>query len=191
MEVKTFEHRPLVKTRWIRTHVSGPKPCNVLAFLRCKVAGMPYEYFDGELSRYRVLFTTDFAIGKYNQAQHQWYEANTLISAAAVLRTINTTTDFQFIAAVEWIAAGVREADGRLQFTIQHANLMSGGGINDSIVYHADLTAYVLLYEPRAELPPPGNFGQRVALDPIKYFPGDERELIYTDDPRLIRKSSK
>ena len=170
MSVQTFENETLVKTRWIRTHVSGPKPCNTLAFLRCRIAGMPYPYFAGELYRYRVRFTTDFEIGDYKQANYQWYQSNTLISAAAVIRSLNTTTDFQFIAAVESIAAGIRQGDGKLQFEIQHANLMSGGDVNDSIVYYADLTAYVLLYEPREELPAPGNFGHRLVLTPIKHF---------------------
>ena len=148
------------KTRIIRTPAAGPQPCNTLVFLRCLVLGMDAPIIDDGISRNTVQFQTEFRLDGYLQSQFEWYKANTLVSAAASLRFLNTTTDVRFIAAVDSVEPELQQLDGSLEFRcglagyLQDDTFFSGG---NELVLSASLTAYVLCYEPRAERPPSGS----------------------------------
>lgn len=152
----------LAKTRIIRSAAAGPEPCNTLAFLRCNVPGIDVPLVDDEVARDTIHFQTEFRIDGYLNSQYQWYLDNTLVSATASLRFINTTTDMQFLMAVDTVTPDLEQQDGTLTFKVDMAAYMQddawfGGG--EELVITASLTAYVLCFEPRPERPPSG--GQR------------------------------
>lgn len=84
---------------------------------------------------------------------------NTLVSATASLRFLNTTTHLSFLMAVDTVTPELQQLDGSLAFEVglaawfQDDAWFAGG---EELVLTASLTAYVLCYEPRAERPPSG-----------------------------------
>lgn len=150
----------LVETRILRTPAAGPEPCNTLAFLRCLVPGLDVGVaVDGETVRAVVSFQTEFRLDGYLQSQFEWYKANTLVSATASLKALNTTTDLTFLLAVDKVEAELRQLDGGLAFHVTCAAMMQNDALfagYEEVVLTAALTAYVLCYEPRAERPPTG-----------------------------------
>jgi hypothetical protein len=150
----------LVETRILRTPAAGPEPCNTLAFLRCLVPGMDVGVaVDGETVRTVVSFQTEFRLDGYLQSQFEWYKANTLVSATASLKALNTTTDLTFLLAVDKVEAELRQLDGSLAFHVTCAAMMQNDALfagHEEVVLTAALTAYVLCFEPRAERPPSG-----------------------------------
>lgn len=167
----------LVETRIIRTPAAGPEPCNTLAFLRCLVPGMDVGVTeDGQTARTVVSFQTEFRLDGYLQSEFDWYKANTLVSATAALKLLNTTTDLTFMLAVEKVEPELRQLDGSLAFHVTCAAMMQNDDIfpgYEEVVLTASLTAYVLCFEPRAERPPSG--GQRT---PWRQFVEEGRSVI-------------
>lgn len=149
----------IAKTRIIRSPAAGPEPCNTLVFLRCLVPGLDVPISNDEHVRSTLHFQTEFRLDGYLQAQYQWYTENTLVSATASLRFINTTTDLSFRMAVDFVSPELQQLDGSLAFHVGLGAWMQddawfGGG--EELVLTASLTAYVLCFEPRAERPPSG-----------------------------------
>jgi len=181
--VPTIEYEKLVRTQWIQTQVSGPKPCNNLAFIRCQVPGKAIETGDPDVDRWRIRFTTDFVIKNVDKNNRGWYQENTCVSAAAFIEVLNASDDTDFVFAVEAVEADISQ-DGNLVFETQMAMQSSTHGVATTM--DVVVTAYVLLYEPRAEpTPPSGNFGQRLNLEPIRAF-GKKRKI----DASQMRKLS-
>lgn len=149
----------LARTRIIRSAATGPEPCNTLAFLRCNVPGIDVPLVDDDIAKDTIHFQTEFRLDGYVQSQYQWYLDNTLVSATASLRFINTTTDMRFLMAVDTVTPDLEQQDGTLTFKVDMAAYMqddawfSGG---NELVITASLTAYVLCFEPRPERPPSG-----------------------------------
>ncbi|HUU34210.1 MAG TPA: hypothetical protein VMW48_09100 [Vicinamibacterales bacterium] len=149
----------VARTRILRSPATGPEPCNTLAFLRCNVPGLDVPLANDEVARHTVRFQTEFRLDGYVQSEYQWYLDNTHVSATASLRFLNTTTDLQFLMAVDTVTPELQQLDGTLTFHVGLAAYMQddawfGGG--DELVLTASLTAYVLCFEPRAERPPSG-----------------------------------
>jgi hypothetical protein len=162
-----------IRTDMIRTPVTGPKPANTLVFLQCRASGADMGMRSFDLIRYRVRFKSQFQIDGYAQARNDWYQANTLISATGMLRVASTTTDFEFLMALDSVEPFL-DLDGGIGFEIQVGFQIDGVGLLDKDV-EMDVTfnvcAYALVYEPRAELPPSGQQRQRWRRHP------DEIEL--------------
>jgi hypothetical protein len=154
-----MSERPPIDTRMIRTRATGPEPCNTLVFLRCLHPGLGVGVPNDELTRSTIRLQTAFRPDGYAQAQYPWYRDNTLVSATASLKLINTTTDLSFLFAVDAITPVLSEVDGGLGFDLDLASWFQ----NDALFGAAELamtvaiTAYVLCYEPRSERPPSGS----------------------------------
>lgn len=148
-----------MKTRMIRTPVTGPDPANTLVHLEGKARGFDQMGTFGRMHREDIHFRTEFRIDGYQQARHDWYLDNTLVSATAMLRMLNTETDHIFTFAVDAIAP-VLEPDGTLAFVVSLAQLIDDEAIFPSTNVMAQMgvtvSAYVLCYEPRAERPKSG-----------------------------------
>ncbi len=150
---------PIAKTRMIRSAASGPEPNNTLVFLRCLVPGLDVPVANDEHVRSVIRFQTEFRLDGYLQPQFDWHQANTLVSATASLRFLNTTTDLSFLMAVDTVEPELLQLDGSLAFHVglgawfQDDAWFAGG---EELVLTASLTAYVLCFEPRAERPPSG-----------------------------------
>ncbi|MDX6677722.1 MAG: hypothetical protein QOE31_1774 [Solirubrobacteraceae bacterium] len=148
------------QTRIIRTPAAGPEPCNTLAFLRCLVPGADVAITPNSGSkRLDVKFSTEFRLDGYLQSQFDWYRANTLVSASASLRFLNTTTDLTFCMAVDHVTPELQQLDGSLAFICglmasMEDDALFGG--YEELVLTASLTAYVLCFEPRVQMPPSG-----------------------------------
>jgi len=147
-----------MKTAMIRTPASGPEPANTLAYIAGKARGDAHPWVFGHWNRVAMKFRTEFKIDGFVQAQHEWYQASTLVSATAMLRFLNTTTDLQFGFAVDRVEHFI-DPDGTLGFVCEQAAFADddawfGGG--EEIVFNYALSAWILLYEPRAERPPSG-----------------------------------
>lgn len=156
-----------MKTRMIRTPVTGPDPANTLVHLEGKARAFDEHGASyGEWRHDDVEFRTEFRIDGYQQQIHDWYEENTQVSATAMLRMLNTETDLIFTFAVDALQPFL-DLDGTLGFTINfreyidddawfpESGLMTQMGVS--------VSAYVLCYEPRPERPPSG--GQRTVWD--------------------------
>jgi hypothetical protein len=142
----------------IRTPASGPEPANTLAYIAGKARGNDQSGILGRWDRVALKFRTEFKIDGFVQAQLEWYKANTLVSATAMLRFLNTTTDLQFGFAIDRVEHFI-DPDGTLGFVCEQAcfaddDAWFGGG--EEIVFNYALSAWILLYEPRTERPPPG-----------------------------------
>jgi hypothetical protein len=148
-----------VFTEFIRIPAAGPDPCNTLAFLRCSggaVATPPTPGRGGLRAGFR--FETRFRIDGFQQSKYNWYLANTLVSATAHLRDIRASTDMTFQLSVESVTPHL-SPDGVIGFDCQ---LVGEGEVNEEVHVGYGVSAYVLLYEPRVELPRPGVFSQRL-----------------------------
>jgi hypothetical protein len=148
-----------MKTRMIRTPVTGPDPANTLVHLEGRAPGLDGGGIRGKWDRQELAFLSEFRIDGYQQADHEWYLENTLVSATAMLRMLNTETDLVFAFAVDRIEPSLA-LDGTLGFTIAYSQY-----IDDDAVFPptgmvtqlgATVSAYVLCFEPRAERPPHG-----------------------------------
>jgi hypothetical protein len=164
-----------VATTFIRVPVAGPEPYNTLAFVRCKASGVDISLSPAANTtiRFQSRFKSKFVIDGFQQARHTWYEDNTQISAAAFIQILNQTDDNAFIYAVESVDAFI-DLDGAIGFELGIAIFQSGPGLAGSQVLallSVTVSAYVLLYEPVALLPPAGNFVKRSAA------PADSVEL--------------
>jgi hypothetical protein len=150
-----------VETEVIRTPAAGPDPLNTLAFVRCAGGGADVATNRVDtLYRYRVHFLSKFRIDGFAQANIDWYRANTLVSATAFVRLYNETEDTNFVCAVDAIVPFI-DLDGSLGFEVDLAQLCGGPalfGVTPEISFGFNVSAYVLLFEPRVELPKPGKF---------------------------------
>lgn len=149
----------IIETKIIRSPATGPEPCNTLVFLQCRVPGLDVPVLNDERVSHRIRFQTEFRLDGYLQAKYDWYKENTLVSATASLKFVNTTTDLSFMMAVDYVEPLLQQLDGSLAFDVGLAawfqdDAWFGGG--EEIALTATLTAYVLCYEPRAERPPSG-----------------------------------
>jgi hypothetical protein len=181
-------------TEFIRIPVSGPKPLNTLAYIRCRGGGL----FGGplELHRYRASFVSTFQIAKFDQADLEWHRANSRISAAPFFFQLDTSSDFSFVMALEDIKPFIDDF-GRIGFEVQIAQHGDFGGRlfsgTDWLLGAYSVSAYALIYEPRAEPPLPPLPGQ----SPRKLHPeappprfGKKKKFIITDTFGLTGSSS-
>lgn len=141
------------ETDIIRTRAAGPEPCNTLVFLRCLALGIDLQTH-GNNFRGDAKFSTEFRLDSYIQGQYEWYKENTLVSATASMRFLNTTTDLTFMMAVDHVYPELQQIDGSLAFTFGYAGRMEddawfSGGV---MVLEVTITAYVLCFEPVTEV---------------------------------------
>jgi hypothetical protein len=153
-----IEARNPMRTRMIRTPATGPEPANKLAYIAGGASGYAKPIKWGRWDRVAFKFNTEFKIDGFAQSQLEWYEQNTLVSATAMLRFLNTTTDLQFGFAVDRVTHFIAP-DGTLGFICEEATFADndaifGGG--EEIAWTYALSAWVLLFEPRIERPAPG-----------------------------------
>lgn len=99
---------------------------------------------------------------------------------------MNISTDAAFVFAIDTIAADVTD-DGRLAFEVQLASQIPELGILTKEIdaaYHYEVSAYVLMYEPRVEPPPPGNFGQKLVFEvpPRLEIAKKKKQAVIFDD---------
>lgn len=148
----------IIETKIIRTPASGPEPCNTLVFLQCRVPGIDVPVQNDERVSSRIRFQTEFRIDGYLQSKYDWYKHNTLISATASLKALNTTTDLSFMMATEYVEPILQQLDGSLAFDVGLAAWFQDDSWFDrnELALTATLTAYVLCYEPREERPATG-----------------------------------
>jgi hypothetical protein len=156
------------RTEIIRTPASGPDPANTLAFVRCTGSGGDVGISTSELARFEVEFKSKFKIDGFLQAKYDWYLQNTMVSATGVIRLMNTTTDLEFLFALDSCTPFI-DLDGTLGFKCVVAMQIDGLGLFEKtaeIDFSYNVSAYVLLFEPRAELPPSGLQRQRWLFNP-------------------------
>ena len=169
-----------VDTAVIRTPATGPDPLNVLAFVRFRTGGVDIHYAEREkLYRWRVGFLTQFMIDGFTQADHEWYQSNTLVSATASLTMMNIYDDTSFVMAVDAITPFV-DLSGALGFTVDLA-IMSG----EEITFSVRGTAYVACFEPQREPMKTRDYHQGGALPSASGGHRDERARFV--DPRARR----
>ena len=151
---------PVAKTKIIRTPATGPEPANQLVFLRCRVPGADVGVaVDDQLVQWESHFLTEFRLDGYTQANFDWYVENTLVSATASLKLMNTTTDLTFLLGIDTVEPELEQRDGTLGFRCRLAAKFQNDAIfasREEIALVATLTAYVLCWEPRAAVPPGG-----------------------------------
>jgi hypothetical protein len=151
-----------VKTKMIRTLAAGPKPANTLAFIQCRASGADIEVHGEGTVAWETEFKSQFTIDGFQQSKHDWYLANTVISATGMLRLANTTTDFEFLIALDSVDPFL-DVDGVVGFNCRFALGMDGLGLFvqsagiDAVWY---VCAYILCFEPRPELPPSGGLSR-------------------------------
>jgi hypothetical protein len=161
-----------VPTDIIRTQAFGPKPANTLVFLKCRASGADIATNRTGLLQFEVEFKSKFRIDGYLQAKHDWYLANTRVSATGMIRLASTTTDCEFLMALDSVDSFIDELDGVLGFKCGFALQIDGLGFFEEsagIDLVCDVCAYVLVFEPQVELPPSGRFGQPWRYDPHQF----------------------
>jgi hypothetical protein len=149
----------VAKTHIIRTPVMGPPPANTLVYLECRVGGTDEPGILGAWDRVEIELLTEFQIEDYEQKHHQWYLDNTLVSATAMLRFLNTSTDLAFTFGVDRVEPFLTEQDGRLGFRCQQGILINDDAIisgHIEAVMAYSISAYVLCHEPSSNRPPSG-----------------------------------
>jgi hypothetical protein len=157
-----------VPTYIIRTSADGPKPANTLAFLECRASGADIAIDRTDLVRWQTQFKSQFRIDGYLQAKHDWYLANTFVSATGMLRLASTTTDFEFVIALDSIDPFI-DLDGVLGFNCQFALQIDGLDLFETsagLDAVWNVCAYVLLFEPQPDLPPSGGVSHQWRYDP-------------------------
>lgn len=183
-------------TEFIRIPVSGPKPLNTLAYIRCQGNGLVGG--PRELHRYLARFVSTFQIANFNQTDLDWHRSNSRISAAPFWFQFDTSTDFSFTMALEDIRPFIDDF-GRIAFDVQIAQhgdfsgrLFSG---TDWIMGAYTVSAYALLYEPRKDpplTPVPGQSGRKLRPEIIKpQFGKQKKKFIISDTFGIIDESSK
>ena len=148
----------VMQTSMIRTPVAGPAPANTLVYLSGIADGLRGSAPLGTWTRMDVKFRTQFRLDGYQQKHHERHEQNTIVSATAMLRLLNTTTDLSFTFAADAIEPFL-DPDGTLGFTIAYAHYVDDEAVfgpSVSSVFSAAVSAYVLCYEPETEPPPAG-----------------------------------
>jgi hypothetical protein len=151
-------HPTAAKTRIIRTPAAGPDPANTLVHLECRVPGIDVKASLGVAARTEIEFRTEFKIDGFSQQKHEWYVENTLVSATAMLRFLNTTTDLTFTFATDRLEPFLAP-DGTLCFVCEQATYVDDEALFPPAgvaIMGAAVSAYVLCFEPRAETPPSG-----------------------------------
>jgi hypothetical protein len=157
-----------IRTDIIRIPADGPKPANTLVFLQCRASGADIGISSSDLVRFRVRFKTEYLIDGYLQSRRDWYLANTHVSATGMLRIVSTTTDFEFLFALDSLDPFI-DYDGGIGFDAGFALQIDGVGL---LVHDAEmdltcnLCAYVLVYEPRTKMPPSGQQRQHWRRQP-------------------------
>lgn len=144
-------------TEIIRTPASGPKPANTLAFIQCRASGADIRINRTDLVRWEIEFKSQFQIDGYLQAKHDWYLANTHVSATGMIRLVSSTTDLAFVVALDSVDPFI-DLDGVLGFNCQFGLQIDAFGLGneDGVDLACNICAYVLLYEPQTEFPPSG-----------------------------------
>lgn len=167
--MQTFNVPTPVETEVIRTSASGPEPFNTLAFMRCAGAGVEIDTDRADtLFTYRVHFLSKFQIDGFTQANIDWYRANTLVSATAVVNLYNATNDTNFACAVDAVAPFI-DLTGALGFDVDLAHLVGALGVFEhelDIAFDFKVSAYVLLFEPVTEMPRFGGVRRLEAFSP-------------------------
>lgn len=167
--MKTFDVPAPVETAVIRTPAAGPEPLNTLAFVRCAGAGVEIDTDrSDELFTYRVHFLSKFQIAGFTQTNIDWYRANTLVSATAVVNLYNATNDTNFACAVDAVAPFI-DLTGALGFDVDLAHLVGPLGVLEhelDVSFDFKVSAYVLLFEPITEMPRFGGVRRLEAFSP-------------------------
>jgi hypothetical protein len=160
-----FVSKKAAKTTFVRSPITGPEPANTLVYLTCTTPGVEIGLTGGWVT-WTHAFQTEFRIDGFQQQNYDWYVENTVVSATAMLRFLNTTTDLIFAFGVDTVEPAL-EKDGTLGFVLGQANyiddeaILFGGG---EAVFEVRVSAYVLCHEPRVEPPPAGTLKGRWAL---------------------------
>jgi hypothetical protein len=153
----------VMQTSMVRTPVAGPEPANTLVYLSGIAPGLRGPAPLGTWTRMDVRFRTQFRLDGYEQKHHERHQQNTIVSATAMLRLLNTTTDLSFTFAADAIEPFL-DLDGTLGFTIAYAHHVDDEAVfgpSVTSVFSAAVSAYVLCYEPRTDPPPAGwQFGR-------------------------------
>lgn len=156
----------ILPTDIIRIPASGPRPANVLAYLRCRASGEDIDSNGLSSFRFTRQFKTEFVIKGFVPAQYQWYLDNVQVSATAMLRIFSTTTDLSFTVAIDEVEPSL-DYDGRLGFRCAFGVAASGIDWFEKTAemdITCDVSAYVLLHEPVESLPPSGKFRPKWAV---------------------------
>jgi hypothetical protein len=189
-----------VPTDMIRTPVAGPQPANTLAFIQCRASGADIATSSDDLTQFTVEFKSEFRIDGYLQAKHDWYLANTFISATGMLRVLSTTTDFEFVIALDSVDPFI-DQDGVVGFNCGFGLQLDGLGFFEKsagIDMTCNVCAYILLYEPVVERPPSGKKQSQWMYDPVKAdeairitaLKRAQRSALATGESRVPKKRS-
>jgi hypothetical protein len=145
-------------TRIIRTPATGPEPANTLAFIAFSVPFVPNAPQPGNTWRGPFEFLSEFRIDGYRQADFEWHRDTTVVSSTARVEHLLASTDLTFEIGVEWVAPRLMQADGALGFAVGLVGMSDDDAIfsEGHVGLSVAVSAWILCYEPRAELPPPG-----------------------------------
>ena len=167
-----FVSTKAAKTTFVRSPIAGPDPANTLVYLTCVTPGVEIGLTGGWVT-WTHEFQTEFRIDGFQQQNFEWYVQNTVVSATAMLRFLNTTTDLIFAFGVDAVEPKL-EKDGTLGFVLSQANyiddeaILFGGG---EATFEVRVSAYVLCYEPRVEPPRRGaQIGRWALAQPFYEF---------------------
>jgi hypothetical protein len=152
-----------VHTDIIRILASGPSPANTLVFLSCRASGADISISRTDLVRFEVEFKTKLHIDGFKQAQYEWYVDNTKVSATGMIRLANTTTDMEFLVALDNIQSFL-DLDGGLGFKCQFGLRIDGLGLLErtaGIDMVCDVCAYLLVFEPVTQMLHSGRWGKQ------------------------------
>jgi hypothetical protein len=155
--MREFTLKKLMNVSMIRTPVTGPAPANTLAYISGKFWGEQLAGTRGEWDRVALTVNSDFRIDGYTQANHEWHEANAIVSATAMPRWLETSVDMHFGLSIDNLSY-VWNRDGTLSFVVE----MGIFGDPDtwftaeSAAIGGSISAWILLYEPQTEMPPTG-----------------------------------
>jgi hypothetical protein len=146
-----------MKVAMIRTPVVGPAPANTLAYISGLARGDNVPGVSGRWDRVALRIRTSFRIDGYTQANHAWHEANTLVSATAMLRWLETSVDMTFGFGIDRVSHFIDD-DGTLGFMFEQSLLGAPDTLfsRESIALNYALSAWILLFEPVTQMPPAG-----------------------------------
>ena len=131
----------------------GPAPNNTLVYLECDLNAASFGNPPlGKLLQWGIRFKTAFEISGYQQNMHSWYLETMHVSATAMLRVVKGSADNQFTFAVDQIDHFLDD-DGHLGFRVCYGIQKSSA----PTLLTGLCSAWVLLYEPKPQLPPTGN----------------------------------
>jgi hypothetical protein len=153
-------HPRTAETRIIRLPAAGPEPANTLVHLHCRIPGVKERGLYGSDSRFELEFETAYVIAGYDQRFHDWYVENTQISATAMFRKLDATTDFIFTIALDEVRPFISFKTGAIGFVVTQASIVDDEAwfpeSNNEFVMGGSVSAWILAWEPPVQRPPSG-----------------------------------